>query len=59
MSKTNQASRARAEALFKAREVQRADTPIAVREYRRSEQNARDQLHRLREARLARKAKQQ
>jgi len=59
MPNKDEKSRARAEAMFKIREQQRADAPIAIREYRQIEQNARDQLRRLREARLAREAKAQ
>jgi hypothetical protein len=59
MPKKDGKSRARAEAMFKIREQQRADAPVAVREYRQVEQKARDQLRRLREARLAREAQEQ
>jgi hypothetical protein len=56
MPNTDRKSRARAEAMFKIREQQRADAPVALRQYRQAEQHARDQLRRLREARLAREA---
>jgi len=59
MPRTDEKSRARAEAMFKVRQQQRADAPIAVGEYRQTEQAARDQLRRLRQARLAREAKEQ
>jgi hypothetical protein len=52
-------SRARAEAMFKLREQLNARPPIGVREYRQAEQNAREQLRRLREARLAREAERE
>ena len=50
-------SRAEAEAMFKPREQPNAVSPIGVREYREAERTSRDQLRRLREARLAREAK--
>ena len=56
MAEIDRKSRERAEAVFKIREQQRADAPVALGQYRQAEQNARDQLRRLREARLAREA---
>ena len=56
--KTDEASRARAEALFKRREQQKADAPIAMAEYRAKEQAALRRMHELRRQRLAREAEQ-
>jgi hypothetical protein len=49
-------ARARAEALFKRREEQRADAPVAMAEYRAAQQAALDRMHELRRLRLARDA---
>ena len=46
--------RARAEARFKALEKQKADAPLAMREYREAEQAQRDKIAKLRAERLAR-----
>ena len=50
------ASQARAEALFKRREQQKADAPIAMAEYRARQKAALDRMHELRRLRLARDA---
>lgn len=50
-------ARARAEALFKRREEQRADAPVAMAEYRAAQQVALDRMHELRRLRLAREAR--
>ena len=54
--KTDRSSRTRAEALFKRREQQKADAPIAMAEYRAAQQAALDRMHELRQLRLAREA---
>lgn len=54
--KTDEASRARAEALFKRREQQKADAPIAMAEYRAAQEAALERMHELRKLRLAREA---
>ena len=46
--------RARADARFKTVEQQKADAPLAVREYREAEQTLRERTARLRAERLAR-----
>jgi hypothetical protein len=57
MSQTDQtASRSRAEALFKRREEQKADAPIAMAEYRAAERAKYERMHELRQLRLAREA---
>jgi hypothetical protein len=48
--------RARAERLFKTREQQKADAPVAMAEYRAAQQAAWDRMHQLRRMRLARGA---
>jgi hypothetical protein len=50
------AFRARAEALFKQRERQKADAPIAMAEYRAAQRAALERMHELRRLRLAREA---
>ncbi len=54
--KTDDASHARAEALFKRREEQKADAPRAMAEYRAAQRAALDRMHELRRLRLAREA---
>ena len=49
-------ARARAEALFKRREEQKADAPVAMVEYRAAQQAALERMHELRRLRLAREA---
>jgi hypothetical protein len=49
-------SRARAEALFKRREAQKADAPVAMAEYRAAQRAALERMHELRRLRLARDA---
>ena len=56
MPKTLDASQARAEALFRRREQQKADAPIAMAEYRAAQKAALDRMHELRRLRLARDA---
>jgi hypothetical protein len=51
------ASRSRAEALFKQREAQKADAPVAMAEYRAAEQAKYERMRELRALRLAREAK--
>ena len=46
--------RARAEAAFKARHEQAHQAPVATREYRQAEQDARDRTAKLRAERVAR-----
>jgi hypothetical protein len=48
--------RAIAEERFKQRELQKADAPVATREYRAAEQVLRDRTAKLRAERLARDA---
>jgi hypothetical protein len=48
--------RAQAEARFKKRQEMKADTPLAMREYREGEQALRDRMIKLRAERLARDA---
>jgi hypothetical protein len=50
------ASRSRAEALFKRRQEQKADAPVAMAEYRAAERAKYERMHELREMRLAREA---
>ena len=47
-------SRARAEALFKPRDQQKADRAVAMAEYRAAQQVALERMHELRRLRLAR-----
>jgi hypothetical protein len=54
--KSDAASHARAEALFKRREQQKADAPVAMAEYRAKQQAALQRMHELRRLRLAREA---
>jgi hypothetical protein len=54
--KSDEASRTRAEALFRRREQQKADAPIAMAEYRAKQQAALRRMHELRRLRLAREA---
>ena len=49
-------ARARAAALFKRREEQKADAPVAMAEYRAAQRAALDRMHELRRLRLARDA---
>ncbi len=49
-------SRTRAEALFRRREQQKADAPVAMAEYRAAQQAALERMHELRRLRLARDA---
>jgi hypothetical protein len=50
------ATRSRAEALFKRREEQKADAPVAMAEYRAAERAKYERMRELRELRLAREA---
>jgi hypothetical protein len=50
------AAHSRAEALFKRREEQKADAPVAMAEYRAAEQAKYERMRELRELRLAREA---
>ena len=54
--KTDRAARARADALFKRREQQRIDAPVAMAEYRAAQQAALARMRELRRLRLARDA---
>ena len=54
----NQASRARAERLFKAREELKADAPKATADYYAAVQRVRERTRELRKLRLAREAAQ-
>jgi hypothetical protein len=54
--KSDEQSRARAEALFKRREQQKADAPIAMAEYRAKQEASLRRMHELRRLRLAREA---
>ena len=56
-SKTLQALKAQAEATFKVREAQKADAPVAAREYREAEYETQKKTDRLRAERLARNTK--
>lgn len=56
MSQHENAARARAERLFKTRELQKADAPKATADYHAAEQAARDRTRELRRLRLARDA---
>lgn len=51
---SHDAKRARAEALFKTREAQKADAPGAMGEYRAAQRAAYDRMRELRALRLAR-----
>ena len=51
------AAHTRAEALFKRREQQKADAPIAMAEYRAAERAKYARMRELRELRLAREAR--
>jgi hypothetical protein len=53
---SDDASRTRAEALFKRREEQKADAPIAMAEYRAAQHAALQRMQELRRLRLAREA---
>jgi hypothetical protein len=53
---SDSAARVRAEALFKQREQQKPDAPVATAEYRAAQQAAVDRMHELRRLRLAREA---
>jgi len=55
--KSDSAARARAEALFKRRQEQAADAPIAMAEYRAAERAKYERMRELRELRLARDAR--
>jgi hypothetical protein len=44
----------RAEATFNVRQAQQVDAPNAVRDYRQNQQAALDQMHKLRDERIAR-----
>lgn len=52
--KLDSSNRARAEALFKRREQQKADAPVAMAEYRAAQRAALERMHELRRLRLAR-----
>jgi hypothetical protein len=54
--KTDRATRVRAEALFRQREQQKADAPVAMAEYRAAQQAALTRMQELRRLRLARRA---
>jgi hypothetical protein len=57
MPQTDQnASRSRAEALFRRREQQKADAPVAMAEYRAAERAKYERMRELRALRLAREA---
>jgi len=53
---TDDRARARAEALFKRREVQKAGAPSAMAEYRAAQHATLERMHELRRLRLAREA---
>ena len=59
MAYTSEATRARAEAHFKAKERQKADAPQAMQEYRAQQTAMIERMRRLRAARLAREAEDQ
>jgi hypothetical protein len=52
--KTDRSSRIRAEALFKRREQQKAEAPVAMAEYRAAQNAALERMGELRQLRLAR-----
>lgn len=54
--KTDQAARNRAESIFKRREQQKADAPVAMAEYRAAQEAALERMRELRRQRLAREA---
>jgi hypothetical protein len=54
--RSDDASRARAEALFKRRAEQKADAPVAMAEYQAAQRAALERMHELRRLRLARDA---
>jgi hypothetical protein len=58
MPQHENANRARAERLFKARERQKADAPKATADYYGAQQRMRDRTQELRRLRLAREAQQ-
>ena len=49
--------RTRAEKMFRTREEQKADAPVAMQEYRAAQQAALERMRQLRELRLAHEAK--
>jgi hypothetical protein len=51
-----ESKQARVERLFKIRVAQKADAPVAVRDYRMAQDAASQQLRRLRDERLSREA---
>jgi hypothetical protein len=53
--KTDRTNRVRAEALFRQREQQKADAPIAMAEYRAAQQATLTRMQELRRLRLARR----
>jgi hypothetical protein len=53
---SDDASRTRAEALFKRREQQKADAPVAMAEYRAGQEAALRRMQELKRLRLAREA---
>jgi hypothetical protein len=53
---SNDGSRTRAEALFKRREQQKAEAPVATAEYRAAQRAALERMHELKRLRLARDA---
>jgi hypothetical protein len=54
--RSDPALRARAEALFRQREQQKAAAPVAMAEYRAAQHAALERMHELRRLRLARDA---
>jgi hypothetical protein len=52
--KTDDSTRTRAEAIFRRREQQRADAPVAMAEYRAAQEAALERMRELRRQRLAR-----
>ena len=50
-------ARTRAEMMFKTREQQKADAPVAMQEYRAAQQAVFERMRQLRELRLAHEAK--
>lgn len=56
MDRTPKESRARAEMIFKAKEEQTKDIPLAVADYKAAQQKNLENMLRLRQLRLAQKA---
>lgn len=54
MDRTKAETRARAEMMFKAKQEQARDKPVAISDYKAAEEHRRENMERLRKLRLAR-----